>query len=111
MVGGVGTVIVGNDVGGMVGGGDVVVTEDGGIVGGGDVVVTEEGGVVGGGGMVKVGRVNPGMLGKFGKSGGTWALAVDINRPPLATAPATSTSTRRFQTCIVPSRSTPVRAP
>jgi hypothetical protein len=76
---------------------------DGGMVGGGTEVVTLDGGMVGGG---MVGTVNVGKVGNSGMSGGTWAPADDSVSPTVPVPTATSTTRRRFQTCIRPTSRT-----
>ena len=128
VVGGIvgGGVVVTDVDGGMVGGGIVGMVKVGKVTVDGGVVVTDvDGGMVGGGVVVTlVGNVgNVGKSGKSGKPGrlvgawmageppvegmlaeGTdvdvWALADDIISPALPAPTATSTTTRRFQTCI-----------
>lgn len=138
VVGGIvgGGVVVTDVGGGMVGGGIVGMVKVGKVTVDGGVVVTDvDGGMVGGGVVVtlvgNVGKVEksgksgkPGMpvggvwLGLdgmvVGMVGGTdvdvWALADDIISPALPAPTATSTATRRFQTCIPTSRFVPTRA-
>ncbi len=96
-------------VSGIVGGGVEVELPGGGMVGGGLVVELVAGGMVGGGGnvgnsgnsgIVKVGVVKVGTL----VGGVVCAPAEDMSSPALPTPPATTASTRRFQTCIPTSR-------
>jgi hypothetical protein len=79
---------------------------NGGIVGGGLVCGgLVGGGIVGGGGMEgKVG--NGGNVGNVRKPGGDVCAPAEENvRPALPAVTATTTTSRRFQTCMVTSRS------